>query len=300
MPKWKNVIRHLIFCLFFFREMSAYGIQDQTGSGQVSQGSKVVLRDGEISLELPKGWKYYQDIPGQTLLALAPDVDSSGFQRAIQIMTFGGPKFLDDVTASEYRDIIARKFSGASAAISNYQMNNHIKIELADGRSAILFYAEFDKDKRKFMQAHILVSNMDRHFVISYTDGAEHFANDAPTPNLNEAWQVLMSTTVKGSTPLRYGTFYRLAGGVFIFFVAIVVWAIYRKSSASKYEQEIKSEFAEDLATSNKKLEKASGPPASLHSRFDSEHDEFSKDEDSFKDSVVKKPKGKRSDDIAG
>jgi len=280
--------------------------EDQASTGVVATGSAVDLRNGEISLVLPRGWIYYSDIPGQTLLALAPEADDIGFQRAIQIMTFGGPKFLDEVTANEYREIIARKFSGASAAIVNYQMNNHLKIELADGRSAILFYAGFEKDKRKFMQAHILVSNMERHFVLSYTDRAEHFANDAPTPNLNEAWQVLISTVVSGSTPLRYGAFYQMGAVIGLFCGAIGLWILYRQISANKYEKEIKSEFAEDLVTANKKLQMGSGPPASLHLHTEQETSSVHDNEVSYSGSSteeelgVKGSKRKKSDEIAG
>lgn len=293
------------FALIFLIAQSVFALaasdQQPPPSGRVSAGKRVNLRDGELSLEIPKGWVYHADIPGQTLLALAPEGDSLGFQRAIQIMTFGGPKFLDEVTANEYREVIARKFSGASAAITNYQMNNHLKIEMADGRPAILFYAGFQKDNREFMQAHILISNMERHFVISYTDGAEHFANDAPTPNLNEAWQVLISTVIKGPTPLRYGAFYKMGGVIAFFCMAFALWTIYRKSTAHRYEQEIKSEFAEDLATANKKLQKTSGPEASLHSEIDM--DDEVDENDTYGDqrkSIRQKVKKKNSDDVAG
>jgi len=279
-------------------DLHAQDNQQNSLGGIVSVGKRIVLRDGELSLELPKGWIYHADIPGQTLLALAPEADNLGFQRAIQIITFGGPKFLDEVTANEYREIIARKFSGASAAITNYQMNNHLKIEMADGRPALLFYAGFKKDKREFMQAHLLISNMERHFVISYTDGAEHFANDAPTPNLNEAWQVLISTVIRGSTPLRYGSFYKMGGLVAFFCMSIALWTIYRKNLAQRYEREIKSEFAEDLATGKKKLQEVSGPEASLHSNI--EDDEVSGSDpyvsqESHQSELAKKVKKKSS-----
>jgi hypothetical protein len=286
-----------IFLLFSCIGLSVLFPAPVWGEAQMASGNPIALRDGELTITLPKGWKIYPNIEGQTLLAQAADADSFKFQRAIQILTFGGPKFLDEVTAGEFKEVIARKFSGASSSIRNYQMNNHLRIELADGRPAILYYAEFEIDNRKYMQAHLLISNLQRHFIISYTDGAEHFANDAHTQNLNQAWQAMISTTLVGTTPQRYRAFYQIGFFIGILLIAAVVFGVYRKVASRNYEKSVKLEFSEDLATQQNQRRQVSGPNASLYEDDSELEGSLDLDEES---KLNRKDRHKDDDGMAG
>lgn len=263
------MMRDKLVHLFYLTLISValfFSAASRSSEEVIATGSPIILRGGEFSITIPKGWSVISEVPGQTLLAQSPKSSASEFRRAIQVMTLGGARYLDEVTAIEFNETIARKYGGTTSSISKYQMNNHMNVELSDGRSALLFYSEFEQDQKKYMQAHLLISNAERHFLISYTDAAEHFSNEATTPNLNEAWQAMMSTEIKGATPVRYKIFLQVAGLIGLLLVTLIALGIYRKITVKRYEQEIKSEFAEDLVTAqNKTPRPVSGPQASLY-----------------------------------
>ncbi len=296
----------IIYVLYLLATMFIHSRSPANPNEVIATGGQIKLRDGEFKIAIPKGWSVYTNIPGQTLLAQGPKQGDVGFRRAIQVMTFGGPRYLDEVTATEFNELIARKFEAASTSMTNYQMNNHMRVELADRRPALLFYSEFEQDQKKYMQAHLLVSNLERHFLMSYTDAAEHFANDARTPNLNEAWQSLISAEVEGPTPVRYRIFFQVGGMVGLLLVSMLGLGLYRKLSHRKYEQELKSEFSEDLSTvQNKPPKQVSGPSASLYEDQDEieslhdSHDRVPLDE-SDEAQALKKVKKPKDDGIAG
>lgn len=170
----------------------------------VAEGSRVTVKEGDFSLAPPRGWEVYAHNPSLTLLMQVPHQPGMKYQRTIQVASFSGPRYIDEVTAKEYEEVIVRKFSAATASVEGYRIRNHMSIEMADGRDGLLFYTEFMLDGVNLMQAHILVSSKDRHYLMTYTDVAEHFESDSANRFLTEAWDAMISVQLGSRTPSRF------------------------------------------------------------------------------------------------
>lgn len=164
---------------------------------------RVIVKDGDFSMVPPKTWEVFSEMPGLTLLLQVPHSSGQRYQRTIQVASFSGSRFIDDVTAREFEETIVRKFASASASIEDYRVRNHMEVEMADGRTALLFYSEFNFDTVPLMQMHILLSSRERHYLVSYTDLAEHFEKE-DNEFLAEAWAAMTSTQLGSRTPLRH------------------------------------------------------------------------------------------------
>ena len=193
----------------------------------IGDGKRTVLRDGEISILTLKNWEVQGNIPGLTLLMRAPIDRNLPYRRTIQVASFNGARYMDDITAKEFESLIVRKFSAASASIQKYRIRNHTKVDMADGRPGLLFYSEFTVDDVNLMQAHILVSTVKRHFLITYTDVESHFEGAAQGPFLEEAWTSMRSAQLRGEVPKRFHvtmTLVYIVGGLILLggFLAIL------------------------------------------------------------------------------
>lgn len=171
----------------------------------IAEGAKRVnVREGDFSLQPPVGWEVYVNLPSLSLLMQVPHKQGEKYQRTIQVASFAGPRYMDEVTAKEYEDVIVRKFSVASSSIEDYRIRNHLPIEMSDGRQGLLFYTEFKIDDVALMQAHILVSSQTRHYLLTFSDVAEHFENEAASQFLTEAWDSMISVQLSSKTPARF------------------------------------------------------------------------------------------------
>lgn len=175
------------------------------GTGpSIGDGRRISLREGEISISTTKGWEVFTDIPGLTLLMRAPLDPLTRYQRTIQIASFSGARYMDEITAKEFEGLIVRKFSATSATIQKFRIRNYINVEMEDGRPGLLFYSEFSANDVNLMQAHVLVSTDRRHFLITYTDVASHFEGKEQGPYFEEAWTSIRSTQLRGAVPKRF------------------------------------------------------------------------------------------------
>ena len=192
----------------------------------ISNGERVSVRDGDFSVTPPKGWEVYEHLGDLTLLMQMPHQDGVKYQRTIQVASFSNPRFIDETTAKEYEEVITRKFAATSAAIEGYRIRNHLVIDMADGRQGLLFYSEFTLDNVALMQAHILVSSAGRHYLMTYTDVAEHFESEAANQYLTEAWDSMISVQLGAPTPGRFTEIiYGAAAAVATVFLTLgIVW----------------------------------------------------------------------------
>ena len=228
------------------------------GTPAIADGSRITLRDGEFSIQPPPGWEVYTDHPSLTLLMQVPFKPDMKYQRTIQVASFAGPRFVDEVTAKEYEDVIVRKFSAASGGMVDYKVRNHLNTNLADGREALLFYTEFGLDGVNLMQAHILVSGKQRHYLLSFTDVAEHFESDAATRFLTEAWDSMTSVQLGGPSPARFESMAVILVGAGTFALLLIVAFAFRQWHAARAYRD----FADDRDLGDGDL--ASEPPRSL------------------------------------
>jgi hypothetical protein len=210
-----------------------FGKPDSTGDG-----TRVVVKEGDFSLVPPKGWEVFTRLDNLTLLMQVPKQPGLKYQRTIQVASFSEPCFIDELTAKEYENVIVQKFSSISSAIEDYRIRNHMTVDMADGRSALLFYTEFKLEGVNLMQAHILVSSATRHYLMTFTDVAEHFESDDANQFLAEAWDAMISVQLATRTPQRFQTFVAVGVGVLVLAVlALVVIGVRSWRSGRSYRQ---------------------------------------------------------------
>lgn len=200
----------------------------------ISDGQRITLSDKDITLVPPKGWEVFTTHPSLTLLMQVPHQAGMKYQRTVQIASFSGSKFLDEVTAKEYEQIIVKKFTEVSTSVVDYRIRNHMPIEMADGRQGLLFYSEFQVDGVSLMQAHILVSSTKRHYVMTYTDLAEYFENDDKNQNLTEAWEAMTSIELEGRSPRRFESVFFIAIGATVLVLLGVAGYFVRRIRAGR------------------------------------------------------------------
>ncbi len=176
-------------------------------------GKRVSVRDGDFSMQPPTGWEVYVNLPSLSLLMQVPHKAGEKYQRTIQVASFSDSRYIDEVTAKEFEDVIVRKFSVASSSIEDYRIRNHMTIEMADGRQGLLFYTEFKIDDVPLMQAHILVSSATRHYLMTFSDVADHFESDAASQFLTEAWDAMISVQLQTKAPTRFESAVYFGGG---------------------------------------------------------------------------------------
>lgn len=202
----------------------------------VADGSRVSVRNGDFTVQPPRGWEVYTHLPSLTLLMQIPYQPGMKYQRTIQVASFSGSRFIDEVTAKEYEDVIVRKFSATSTSIDGYKIRNHMPIEMADGRQGLLFYTEFTLEGVSMMQAHILVSSQQRHYLMTFTDLAEHFENDGASRFLTEAWDSMISVQLGSRTPARFeSAVYIMVIAGLLAALATVVMLVRRARSGRSY-----------------------------------------------------------------
>lgn len=205
----------------------------------VSNGQKIILKEKGFSITPPAGWEVYKDIPNTTLLLRTPyQKDLGGFQRSIQVMSFKGIRYMDEVTAREYENLLLKKFKDVAANIKNYRVRNHVKLELANKTPAFLFYADYQADQLELMQAAVLVSSGKRHFLTIYTDLAKNIEAENTSPEFQEAWKSLLSIEVDSVPSTRFHTPTMIGIGIIGLIGIIFLLAITRYSfSTVKYRK---------------------------------------------------------------
>ena len=203
----------------------------------VSEGERIEIDNGQFSIETPTGWNIHLGHPSLSLLMQAQKEEGMKYQRTIQIASFADPKYIDDVTKQYFEELIVRKFSQASASVEDFRIRNSMVIQMDDGRDGLLFYSEFLLEGVPLMQAHILVSSPDRHFLMTFTDLAEHFEGDQATEYLNTAWASMTSIQLNGPTPVRYSEIKNVGmGAAGLVFLILGVSIYSRKRAGKKYE----------------------------------------------------------------
>lgn len=192
----------------------------------VSDGTRINVEGRGFSIKPPAGWELDLNHPTLSLFMQIPEARGLKYRRTLQIASLNSPRYIDEISAREFETYLVDNFSKASLSITNYRIRNHAMIELSDKRPAILFYAEMNLDNVPLMQAHILASGPDRHYLMSYTDVREHFEDDALSAQyLSEAWDSMVTLEFEGATPVRFAPIQRMGGlAALAFLVLGVIW----------------------------------------------------------------------------
>jgi hypothetical protein len=202
---------------------------------EISDGSPIAVAEKGFTMTPPAGWFVQLDFPGTSLLMLAPEAESQKFQRSIQVMSFNGPVYIDDLGAREFKDVIEKNFANASTQIRDYTVRDPLPVDLESGVSGFLFYSDFKLSGEDVMQMHVLVSSSTRHFVITFTDLKQYFSSSTvDADHLNQAWKTVGSVILESKGPSRLGLPIWIFGSVITLLMGIAFFIKLRNSKVTK------------------------------------------------------------------
>jgi hypothetical protein len=163
--------------------------------------SKIQIQEKGFALIPPQGWLIHRDRQGMSLFLEVTEEQkkTDGYQRSIQISRFSGALPIDADTGKQFQNKIKENFSKASYGVSGYGVREFMISQMADHRPSLVFYSDFQLGGFPMMQAHILVSSKEFHYLITYTDLAEHF--DDSKGFLPVAWTAMSSFEILGEAP---------------------------------------------------------------------------------------------------
>lgn len=169
---------------------------------ELSGGERFEIDGKGFSMVAPVGWTVQRNL-ARLSLVLGARVSGTNYPRNITVMRAKGSVFINEETAASFETSIAKNFPLTSSTIDKFAIRNHQTIPMEDGREAILIYAEFLGSGKSMMQAHIVLSSATDHYVVTFTDVAEHFENPGEGGQfLAEAWASMTSIQLDSPNPL--------------------------------------------------------------------------------------------------
>lgn len=168
----------------------------------VSQGQPMEVAEAGFTITPPEGWEVYRDFGGATLHMQVPHDAQAKYQRAIQVLRFAEPRFVDSLTVEEFRDLLIKKITDSSGSVQDFQVRSDMVVDLTPDLKGILYYTQYAYEGVRLMQVHVLVSSATNHYLMTYTDLAEFFESD-DNPNLSTAWKSLTSIVLDSRGPTR-------------------------------------------------------------------------------------------------
>jgi hypothetical protein len=211
------------------------------GAKQVADGSRIEFKDRGFSIVPPKGWTVITSVQGASLLMQPNFVPGMRYQRTLQVATFQNARVIDQDNAEAFGDSLVERYANRSSNLSGYRIRNFIPVNLKDGNSGMLYYAEFKIDGVDLMQSHLVVSSRTRHYIISFTDVAEHFEGESETSKfLSTAWESMISFQVDEKPAMRLspGMKAAMATAVSLIMIGFFAFLRYRRDRATKkYDQ---------------------------------------------------------------
>lgn len=239
-------------------------------------GNPMRVSEKDFSITPPMGWEVLRNQPGTSLVMQIPLDKSVNYRRTIQIMTFKGPAFLDEVGARDFADEIEKKFSNASIGITNYRIRNHLVVKTALDRPAVLFYSEFNFEGLALMQAHLLVSNSTHHYLVTFTDVQETFESADRSQVLKTAWESMVSFDTIGTSPERYDSLYfGIAIASLIGVCAVALWTLRAKKESQNLMRIAEDEEDVDIELAPNNEQWSVNTDVDIPSETEGETDEF-------------------------
>jgi hypothetical protein len=170
-------------------------------NSEVSDGQRIAIDGKGFTIVAPQGWIVQKNLPRSSLYMQAR-VSGSNYPRNIGVVRFQDSVLINATTAEAFAEKIVKQFPTAAPTIEHYALRNHQSIQMADGREGILFYTDFDDSGQKMMQAHILVSSETNHYLVTFTDLAEHFENPSDSSQFfTDAWASMTSIQLDSPNP---------------------------------------------------------------------------------------------------
>ena len=241
-----------------------------------ADGGPVVLTDKGFSIVPPVGWEIITDYTSTSLVTQPTFTEGMRYQRTIQVVSKNKSIEIGPQMAEEYGQSIISKFGQSSANIEGYRIRNFLPVTLRDGNEGVLYYAEFSLDGTELMQAHMLVASKTRHYLVTFTDLAEHFESGEGSKDfLSVAWDSMISFKVDSAPGFRITRGIKaIAGGGTALLLLLMFWFLrFRKQAAiKKYQNMMIMEGTDEKvyeSTVNSTSQMSHSPPMPPESAFE-------------------------------
>lgn len=206
-----------------------------------SDGRVLEFSDLGMQITPPVGWEILRNSGGVSLILKEPqapvEAGKTSFPRNITVATMHRSSPIDEQRAQELKEQLKANFSKDSL-VTEYHVIEHKFFDYRAKNDGLLVYSSLKISEKPMMQMHVLVSGGDNQFLLTYTDLASRF-NDQADKGFETAWKTMTSITVSGATPKRIESYYKyfaLGGG--LGFVGMVLMFLRRKAGKRDFDGE--------------------------------------------------------------
>jgi hypothetical protein len=201
---------------------------------EISSGDRFAIDGKGFSIIAPLKWIVRKNM-ARSSLVIEARVSGTEYPRNIVVVRWKDPVLINEETAQTFEQRIVKTYPLSSPSIENFALRNHQNIQMEDGREAILIYTEFTGSGRKMMQAHVLLSSETDHYLVTYTDVAEHFENPSEgDPFLAEAWASMTSIQLNSPNPVAEESLKKWIMGVVGLLGIVGMATVTRKALAAR------------------------------------------------------------------
>ena len=217
----------------------------------ISNGELVSDEEKGFSIVPPIGWEVLPDYPSLSFMSQIP-YEKGVFQRSIQLMVFGGGRYIDETSAKEFGKILTHKYADANPSMKDYSLVNYSIIELAEERPGIIYYTDFVSNNKNMMQAHLLLSSNSKHYLLTYTDEKQIFQDTSVDSPWDLAWKSMSSMKIEGETPSRFSSKLVYIISLILIIFLIVLFIIFKRRNDRKLSSlEDENSFDDDFDNDN-------------------------------------------------
>ena len=209
----------------------------------ISDGSSILIPKTQTKITPISGWEVITST-NMSVIMQEPEAEKTAddikYQRNITVALIQNPSYMSETRMAKFIEELKDSY-GKSA--TNYTIAES-KIFDIQNHKAIMVYAAYSLNNIDLMQLNILVSDNSKQYMLTYTDLASRFTNEAL---FNQAWESMVSIQIESDPVNPVNELAKYGIVVLVSLIALVSIIKAKKRSASKfYEQESDSIYSDD------------------------------------------------------
>ena len=231
----KSFFYQATFILFMFLlSCSVYANKPSTNQYIVSDGSRLFFDNKKFSIVPPWGWRIDTETIGGGLLMLSPLRKEARHNANIQLLKYNDYINIRSLSSKDVYNKFIKKFLDIHVQVRDLYLHDLLIIEFKKGVDGLSFYTSFSLNKEKMMQAFLLVSTINNHFLLSYTDKESYFRDRDVDGYFDEAWQSIASIEFTDDI-------YQPVINKFILFLIMIIFIIFTLLFYFRYRRNSRS-----------------------------------------------------------
>lgn len=232
-------------------EPVALAKEQQSSSAVEAPGEPVagaISVDGlGIAITPMEGWSAEK---GHTMsLVLMPPKDPKivydkvTYRPNLTVVAMHDPAPIDEKEVGELKKLLKKQIE-QGAGTTSVSIDSHSFFDFTQTSKGLAVYTSFTYGEAEMSQLHMYVSGELNRFLLTYTDLASKFQDEA---HMNNVWEMMTSLEVIGSPPSRYGTLIGVGGGVSLLIGVFGGLVVLRRRKAHRELSAFDSYLASDM-----------------------------------------------------